>query len=1280
MAATVGGTAVSMPMQEQAESVDVIRSPTYSDGEAPEDSVSDVFAFGNVTLAGDNEVTGALTAANGTPVDGDTVQLVNPGGRFTLNQTNETGDFTFSTEENGSHELTYHQDGYGSLAPADGIPDVYTFGDVEVSGDTDLGTRSLPAGHNLTVQLEYPNGTRIADAEVRIIHERGEGHVGAERTTDANGTVDIEVTGDIRVYVIPTDHLDYESTDVTMTEDRTVTLTVDPQVQVNGTVTDHTGATVENMWLYYAGDGSYDSNVTDSEGRYTVAVHPNKSHFVRLEQGRAEPTPFPDDGVPGVYVTDPIAVGDGGTHDIQLPKGHDLNVTVQNESGVAIQGVNLSVEAVRNNERTSAPGTTDANGMFVPNGATDPGIEVNGSIAVDIWDTPPGYGETEVATNVTNSTNLTVTLPSAMTVTGTVEGANGTPAASDYVRISHLENNNGETTWTDSNGTFSAEVADSGSYEVEFHQTAEQGDHAESFPQDGIPDFYYLGVVSESDPALGTETLPSANNLTIRVVDQSGDPLSGIRVGLTHEFPNMKGGSTVYTETGPNGTVQAEVVGQIDFYANGKDQGYDSNGTQETVSWDETVTLTLRKTAEVSGQFEYADGTSPSGSMVTLHGSEDVDIEGLSNDGSFTTEVVANDSYELEFDQRDLDSPDRSYPKDGQPDLYVFEDEAAIGASDTDIGTRTLPTAPHLVNVTVTDENGNALADVDVTVEYERNGSAAKASGTTDDNGVVHLQDGPAGIELASGNLTIGVLSHGHPYGYETRTFTIDGDRNITIPLGKNYSVSGRFVDEQSTVLTSGELIVRSDEGNTLVSQQTDQQGRFNITVPAGDYTMLFVQTGGEAGAGPLDGLPDIYEFESPSIWSNTSYGNVTIPDGHVVDPTVVGKAGEPVEDATVWYNSNASGDEYALPFTIQTHADGRIHASGDIDDPAGLELAGPVEFSFEPPEGTDDFGFRWEHRDISVTENRSFELTLPTQEEAAMTTTFSEPIDNGTLSAGTDVTDITVDFTAVDAKVTSVAATFDGQPATAELTRDGDTMTYSATNLSDGSSYSLVVTLTDSLGRTLNKTVNFTVAGAGDGGSGGGGNQGGGGGGGGGQGSGSAGTIKIADWSVSDSTVAPGEQVTLTVTVANNADSTKTITPALYVDGELVEGKRLSVLKGMERTVEFTYRFSEEGTHSLSPDGSDFEFVTVESAGESTTTTATPTTTDSTQTTTAPSNSDDPVTTTESTTVADTTTEPPAEDDADDSGSSSSIPGFGLGPALVALVAAALLAMRRTN
>ncbi|WP_435365450.1 CARDB domain-containing protein [Haloarchaeobius sp. DYHT-AS-18] len=280
---------------------------------------------------------------------------------------------------------------------------------------------------------------------------------------------------------------------------------------------------------------------------------------------------------------------------------------------------------------------------------------------------------------------------------------------------------------------------------------------------------------------------------------------------------------------------------------------------------------------------------------------------------------------------------------------------------------------------------------------------------------------------------------------------------------------------------------------------------------------------------------------------------------------------------------------------------------------------------------------------------------------------------------SGTDRFDVSTDTDGSSGEVTMTVVGYTGatNASGANVTLATVTVTSKVdsadTTLSVGSIETFADTNGDPISHSNDASVDLGVES-----SGGSGDSGGAGGGGGGQSDGPAGTVKISDWSVSDETVAPGEQVTMTVTVSNTADETKTITPALYVDGELIEGKRVSVLKGTERTVNFTYRFEETGTHSLSPDGQDFKFVTVEGAGE--TSTAPPSTTQ-TQTPT-PTETDEQAETTAGTVASDdeSTGSPEPTDTTESGASSGGIPGFTTTAAMVALLSVAFLARSRVE
>ncbi len=961
----------------------------------------------NITFQSSNTVTGTVEAANGTGVGaGDTVELMSPDYTRYENDTDSNGSFSTTVPTNETYELMYYQNGTDTEAAADGIPDVYAFGNVSVSGDTDIGTRTLPEGHNLTITLESEDGTPVTNTSLWVGHDPDPFYASTEITTDSEGTATIEVTGPVSIYVPQTGNLDNTNKDVAVTGDQSVTLTMQKTVTVNGTVSDHTGSPVYPMRIIYSSDdGVSDGAWTYSSGSYELGLQPNTSYHVLFSQENTD-TVLPNDGVPDVYVAEMASVGSTNqTNDIQLPKGHDLNVTVVDENGDPLSGVGVLIQADRNNYGTAVDGTTNADGLFVGDGASHPGIEVNGSIDVEVNQPPAGYAEKYVDVTVTNSTNVTVTLVKTMNVTGTIEGADGTPATSDFLRVSNFSDPYGESVWTDSNGSFSAAIAEGGPYEVEFRQTAADGDWQGSFPQDGIPDVYYFGTVNQSTKDMGTLTLPEPHNLTVRVQDRKGNPVSNVELEVDHELPGVDGDGDSIAWTDSNGEVHAEVIGRIDLYADGRDRGYKTNFTEVTVDSDRTVTLTIAAVANLSGSIEYADGTVPEGYIASFDGDESYGSDRVSTDGSFTAAVGVNDTYDVEFDQRDWQGEHSPFPKDGKPDVYVFDAPVTVGTSDQTIGTWTLPDAPHLVNVTVTNETGAVLEGIDVSLGYENNGSTTWVSGTTDTNGDVRLYGAPPGIELAAGNLSVNV--YGDDLGYDNNytDYTIDSDRNLTIELESVKTVTGRFVDEQGDPLVEDGIIVVGED-SSFDYVRTDAQGTFDFDMPAGNYSLVFSQDNFStelSGVGVRDGVADTYEFASLNLTSSTDLGNVTIPDGHVLDPKVVDESGNPVEDAEVLYYPNASGGVEGGGIILWTLSDGRVHGLENLTDPAGLEVAGPVKLTVREPDNSTRFKDQEITNNLTVTSNMSPTITLAEENSAVVEGTLT--LSNGSDASGDLVT-----------------------------------------------------------------------------------------------------------------------------------------------------------------------------------------------------------------------------------------------------------------------------------
>lgn len=137
--------------------------------------------------------------------------------------------------------------------------------------------------------------------------------------------------------------------------------------------------------------------------------------------------------------------------------------------------------------------------------------------------------------------------------------------------------------------------------------------------------------------------------------------------------------------------------------------------------------------------------------------------------------------------------------------------------------------------------------------------------------------------------------------------------------------------------------------------------------------------------------------------------------------------------------------------------------------------------------------------------------------------------------------------------------------------------------------------------------------------------------------------SVTLADLSVSDEAISPGQSVEITARLANEGRANEVFTVQFGLDGETITSRELTVAAGRDRSITFTRAFDEPGSHTLSVNGEKVE-VMVQS---------------------------------EETTVGSETTEPSAQS-TETTSSTTGQPGFGVGIALVALLGAALLATRR--
>jgi PGF-CTERM protein len=212
------------------------------------------------------------------------------------------------------------------------------------------------------------------------------------------------------------------------------------------------------------------------------------------------------------------------------------------------------------------------------------------------------------------------------------------------------------------------------------------------------------------------------------------------------------------------------------------------------------------------------------------------------------------------------------------------------------------------------------------------------------------------------------------------------------------YNVSGRVEDAAGNGLT-GDDVVANGNGTWNVTR-TDASGNWSVTVDGGQTSFTYGQVDDATGdLFPRDGVTDFHVVDDRNVTSDVDVGNVTIPNGHVVNVTVVDPDGDPVENASVTlYPFQGERPDRDTGFVANTSSAGMFHPNPN--ESAGVELAGDVSFRVEPPSDSTRFVDATYWRNVTVTGERNLTVTL--EERTRLNgTVFYE---NGTHAAANEV------------------------------------------------------------------------------------------------------------------------------------------------------------------------------------------------------------------------------------------------------------------------------------
>ncbi|MFB6228800.1 MAG: Hvo_1808 family surface protein [Halobacteriales archaeon] len=734
--------------------------------------------------------------------------------------------------------------------------------------------------------------------------------------------------------------------------------------------------------------------LTDANGNFTLEVPANDIYDIFYYQGdflatQNQTNLVPRDGIPDVFAIESVTVGESDVSlgDQAPPAGHDLNVSVVDESGNPVPGALVTYIHTENDPddpaRASLPGLpTNANGLadisrFNTTARGVAGLEVAGNVTVLV--APPGRDDQPV--DPTQTRTLTVTEDDQITVT---LNQTGTPRITNATAID-----------------------------------LEDGD----------------GVVSEGDRVELRATVTDPDNDVVRV-GALPDPFGVEQVELTSAGGDRYTGTFVVGSDFPaiGGSYPIQIVAEdgAGNFANVNTNALEVNASNEEPVGDGTPPTITNATAI---DREDGDGVVSEGDRVELR------VTVTDADGDLARVFAVPEPFGVEQVELTSAGGDRytgtfvvgsEYsPGDGNFEIpIVAEDDAGNfadveteplevnGSGERPVGDETPPT---ITGVTAVDrENDDGVVSNGDLVEI-------RATVTDDDSGVEQVFASPiafgvGNVELTSagdqvyngtfrvdardaepdGSYSIGIFAEDEAgNGAEAESDTLELDTS-----GDRVNVTGSLEDGSSAGVKTVFAVVREtdgefpSEGREVARTTTDANGNFTLGVLSnGTYDIVyrqgnFLATENLANLIPRDGIPDVFAIERVAVGeSDVSLGDQAPPAGHDLNVSVVDESGNPVQGALVTYvhteNDPDDPARASLP-GLPTNANGLADISRfntTARGVAGLEVAGNVTVLVAPP-GRDD-------QPVDPTQTR----TLTVTEDDQITVTLNETSDTGDTS-----------------------------------------------------------------------------------------------------------------------------------------------------------------------------------------------------------------------------------------------------------------------------------------
>jgi hypothetical protein len=475
-------------------------------------------AVTNLLFAENFAVTGTISRADNTPVQGLVVVLENGGSPIAQFTTDAAGSYAFSVPAGAYTQLRVRNTG-AVIAKLPKTVEHTAATNMTISKDTSIDIK-MPAYVRMYGAVLSSTGDTIKKAQVEAKRWLGYQQTPWDQTISdsVNGGYEIfQESGGVKIWITPPSGLGVNDAafEYTLTKDTLLNLILPKSLILSGIVTNFRGDTLNGIGVTIeAGGGSQIDSSTNTSGAYTIPLNPG-AYNIRLRNSQKD---LP--GTPRTLeatVATSISLTKDTSINLKLPYYATVRCSVVTSTGVPVsQAALISKRWLGYEQPPWDWDSTDANGRSTL---------IMGTDSNKIWITPSPGSDLFAATVIVRSprdTNLTITLPAGAALSGVVYRADSTPVPG--ITIALQIDADQIQTQTDGAGRYSIKLQPA-TYRLRVRNT--------NTPIAGIPQSLEYSVndtLTLSANRVMDIRLPLFPVITGIIKDPAGNPLSGVQI------------------------------------------------------------------------------------------------------------------------------------------------------------------------------------------------------------------------------------------------------------------------------------------------------------------------------------------------------------------------------------------------------------------------------------------------------------------------------------------------------------------------------------------------------------------------------------------------------------------------------------------------------------------------------------------------------------------------------------------------------------------------------